>query len=762
MLAKKLTYISCGDDAVIRMVTMDYGEIENLDGRHEGRLISELELPVYEVTWPEVEAVLAKTCGGEEIRQRIHKGFQSRTNTAPEVQPDPSGCEYGTSSSAHPQPNGKTWTLVILSDLKPTGQNLKAGILRRMLASALPLGTDMAIYLNGERLMSPKVNFPVTCEWVIGPELEFETLTVASHEDTAPDTRHSGQLSNAVETEAMPAQSIVSIEYGNEDVPYAKIPGIGRITGRVRLYRDKISGGKSEKHGASNGFLINVRGRLVNQGDPSFGEKNLSHAAWARFRMTVRADGLDDFITTNREQFQDRREVSVFRAFLRKAFNKARGLFDDDKSAVMPDGGDYLVRNLGFVSLKPLQSVVSESLRMEPPFPDLFDESDITDREAHREEWLKSTTEDIGSALGEVRFGEYADASFVKYKVSDRSIVVNKKHPFVQEHARGKAGKILLRNLAMITVLSDVQGINIGIDPRMMDTMRGYRDSLMRYSAVKDRRSGDLVWSLLLRSHHDNENFQLLEAASAEALRYLGFEVTRMGKSGEPDGLARAHLLPPKTGSVGGSAPTPNYSFTYDTKATGKSKVKTNNVRLDAIVQHRDMYKADYALVIAPDFASGSSIHRFEAQRVTPLKTRDLGTLLQHTVRYGAVSLGKLQEMFELYDPCEVSYWVAGLDEYLRSNRRLTIDVFLKALVKLKEDVTDELPPALIGMECNRIVGRHKVKSDDVRTLAKGLEGIAPDLIAYKNGQIELNTTAVRLRETVMSQLENREYANAK
>jgi hypothetical protein len=121
------------------------------------------------------------------------------------------------------------------------------------------------------------------------------------------------------------------------------LPGVGRVTGRVRLFADRISGGKSDERGASNGFHINVLGRVINQSDPSFGEENLSHAAWARFRMTVRADGLNPFLTTNREQFKECEELEIFRAFLRKVFNKARTVYDSDQNADMPDGGDLLV-----------------------------------------------------------------------------------------------------------------------------------------------------------------------------------------------------------------------------------------------------------------------------------------------------------------------------------------------------------------------------------------------------------------------------------
>ena len=751
VLARKLTYVSCGNDGVIRKVTMDYGEIEQRNGPKQDKLLSELVLPVYELTRNALDAELAENGSYKEIRNCINTDFQHHVDTAQQERTDVGLSEYGELCSAPLQPDGTTWTLVILSDLKPVGQGLKIGILRRMLSSALPLGAEMRIYLNGEWLRSPKMDVPIEKKWKIGPELKFTSICVDRYSDAAAEEETAFESNDPGGTK----QNNVSIMLENEPEPHVNLPGIGKVIGQVTLFADKVSGGKSDMRGASNGFHINVLGRVVNQSDPSFGEKNLSHAVWSRFRMTVRADGLDDFLTTNREQFQERRELAVFRAFLRKAFNKARSWYDEDDKATMPDGGDVLVQSLGFISLKPLRNVVSESLREGPPLPDLLDESGIEDREGHRAAWKKDTAYDIGSALGEVRFGEYPDDSFVKYKVSDRSIVVNNHHPFVQEHARSRAGKLLLRSLAMVTVLSDIQGVDVGINPRMLHAMRRYRDSLMRRSALKDRRSGESIRSLLAQSQHDTKSFKRLEAITADALRFLGFEVELLGKSGEPDGVAKAFSLPPRNDSRN-RPPAQVYSFTFDAKSTGKTHVETNNIRLDAVVKHKGDHDADYALVIAPGYSGGASTERFAEQRVTPITTSDLGTLVRYTVTYGAVSLGKLREVFGLFAPREVEQWVSELGQHLKEQRKLTIDVFLQALKAAESSVTDELPPAVIGIECNKIVGDFEVKSDEVRILARGLEVIVPDLIAFRDDQIVLNTSAERLAEAITSQLEKR------
>ena len=42
-----------------------------------------------------------------------------------------------------------------------------------------------------------------------------------------------------------------------------------------------------------------------------------------------------------REKFRERRELKIFRAFLRRAFNKARTLYDSDENVGMPDGSSH-------------------------------------------------------------------------------------------------------------------------------------------------------------------------------------------------------------------------------------------------------------------------------------------------------------------------------------------------------------------------------------------------------------------------------------
>jgi len=730
VLAGHLTYICKASDGVIRRVTMDYGDIDKK--ADVDKLISQLTLNLFEVSDDELSDALASVVDGEETLKLITGETKVE---APATDIDNS--EFGGVPATLKKEKGDTWTLVILSNLKPTGRGLKVGVLKRMLEAALPLHSEMQICVNGERLGSSKLDTKVMKEWVIGPSLTLTDIELGEGD----------------------AKETIPISSGDEPYSYIEIPEIGRVTGKVTLYEDKISGGKSDERGASNGFFVNVLGRVVNQSDLSFGAENLSHAAWARFRMTVRADGLNALLNTNREQFRERHALAVFRAFLRKAFNVARQHYDSDTNAEMPDGGDVLVKSLGVLSLAPLRSIVSETLRTQPPIPGLFDETGVGNRESRRNDWRENTAENIGNALKRVKYEKVEDDSFVKFRIADNTIVINKDHPFVTEHSRTKAEKELMRTIAMVNLLSDVYALEAGVEPEKMRSIRDFRDQLMRFRALQRRKSGLHIAQILLSAQHNSLASKQLEKILGDALHYLGYSIRELGKSGEPEGIASAYAFPAErlVPTEEDSEP-PVYRFTYDAKSTKHEAAKTGNVSLDGINEHKLRYKADYALVVAPGFEQGALKVRCEQLKITPMNARDLGRLLEYTVEYGAIPLDVLREAFGLYDPDAVTSWVSGLENTLKKNRKLTIDVFLKALDTLKGKVPDVLHPSIISLTCRTALGVLTVTDEDVVRLVRGLAILVPDLVGIdENSRIVVNASPERVAAAVAKQLDKRQ-----
>ena len=746
VLAGKLTYICKADDGLIHRVTMDYSRAIPDDGEQQERLMSEVKLPLYEVDEDQIKDALQHVDGGAKLLEIIDQGF-------PKPDKELTEDEFRAPKAELERPSENTWTLVILSSLKTTGRSLKIGFLRRMLQAALPIGSEMAIFLNDDLLSSSKLVLDKEEEWIIGPELEISSIEIDESDDEEGENAQSGG-DDLLTTSDTGNNGVTEIPVTASDSPWPhiEIPGIGRVTGQVQLFRDRISGGKSDERGASNGFHVNVLGRVINQQDISFGQANLSHAAWARFRMTVRADGLNNYLTTNREQLTECREVAIFRAFLRKAFNKARQQYDSDGESGLSDGGDVLVKSLGVISLKPLRNVVAETLKSQSPLPGLFDESGLNDREDMSRTWQQETSENIGSALGAIRYGQVDDGSFVKYRLEDRSMVVNRDHPFVAEHSRTRAEKELLRTIAMVNFLTDVYVLDLGIEPKILQDIRSYRDRLLQFKALQRRKSGIHIAKLLRQVKHDSTNSRKFEAVLSDALRYLGFEVKDMAKSGEPEGVASAYTYPTKQPTEQEKQP-PLYKFTFDAKSSKHDAARTGNIDLAAITEHRKKYRADYALVVAPGFSGDAIGNRCESSRVTPLTAADLGMLLKYTVEYGAINLVTFKEVFGLFRPDQVRNWVQKLGERLAKNRVLTLNIFLKSLEFMKGDVPDAIPAAMFAYICKTKL-RKNVEKKDVLALAKGLEILIPDLIGVENDEIIVNASIQRVAAAIERQLE--------
>lgn len=472
--------------------------------------------------------------------------------------------------------------------------------------------------------------------------------------------------------------------------------------------------------------------------------------------MAVRADGLNAFLTTDREKFKERRDLKIFRAFLRRCFNFARSNYDSDTNAAMPDGGDVLVKSLGVMSLSPLRNVVSEALKSQSlPIRNLFDDQGITDREEKRKSWRDNTSDNIKNALSEVKYEAIGDDSFVKFRLSDNTIVVNKEHPFVVEHSRSKAEKELMRTIAMVNLLSDVYALDIGIAPSALQEVREYRDRLMRFRAMQQRRSGTYIAKLLLQTQNDSSHSYRLEAVLSDALRYLGFEVQDLAKSGEPEGIARAYPTPSYAHATADDPAPPLYSFTFDAKSSKNDVAATGNIKLDGVVEHRERYKANYALVVAPGFSDGALAERCAQQKVTPMTAVDLGKLLEYTVEYGALPVTELRKVFDLHDPVAVTQWVSDFEGWLQKKRPLTLDIFLKALNNLKGQVPDVLPAGTLALECRRSLKAVSVTDEHVIALARGLSILIPDLVGVDGDKLVVNASAERVAAAVAKQLDN-------
>src|SRR5262249_10227458 len=114
-----------------------------------------------------------------------------------------------------------SWTVAIMSSLKPKVHELKPGFLKWVLSSALPLRPDFGIWLNGERLISSKQGKGLLKKWIIGKDIV--TLPRPAPKNLA-------------------ANEDVNVDESSENRFGLEVPGLGRVTGYAGAYKDLLTG----------------------------------------------------------------------------------------------------------------------------------------------------------------------------------------------------------------------------------------------------------------------------------------------------------------------------------------------------------------------------------------------------------------------------------------------------------------------------------------------------------------------------------------
>jgi hypothetical protein len=718
ILANQLTHICKASDGQIRAITMDFRVIDHA-AQSSALHIEKLPLAVRELSLADLTTLLSSSDAGNAALALINAGVP-RLAQAPDYEN-----EFGLPDEKPPAKKG-TWTLVVLSALKSEGRKLQQGWIKRILRSALPLGTTISVKFNTEVLYSSKSTKDIEAEWVLGPNLGIDALTL---EDG---------------TEAL-------VTGHAKPYPHVEIAGLGIVTGRGRIYKSKLSGGKSDQIEASNGFFVNVLGRVIKPEDPYFGIDNLSHSAWAKFRATIRSDGLDKRLSVNRESISESPELYIVRALLKKLFNKARAAHDAAIQAGWPDAGAVLTEKWGSIPFEPLMRVVSERLSGIPP--GFVDTSKVADLAAEQRHWETITPND---AIRDVTVEDGAtEDRLVKYDLATRRIVVNGNHPFSREHGTTQEQLRLLRDTALVDLLTQAYMTDIGIPDDRLKEISDYRERAYRLVAQVGRRSAAQIATLLVEATNHAKGF---ERIVGDALEHIGFSVSRLGASGEPEGVATA----PITAAFGTVEDKKRlYKFTYDAKSSQHGKVSTQNIGFAGLARHRADYQADHTLVVAPEFADGALQKEATSSNVTPIRAKDLAALVMLTVGFGPLDLAQFRTIFDLHDPDGVAEWIKQLEAAQKKLPQLPLDTIIQALdviIKDNPDRPDALSCDLVAEQCRKLLTNKNFPSKfDVAKAIRGLALTVPNIIGIADSgfEITLSASPTKIKEALAIQLNN-------
>lgn len=642
------------------------------------------------------------------------------------------------------------WTISIMSSLKPKVHEIKPGILRWILSTALPLRPDFSIRLNGQMLTPSKEAKGRLNSWVLGKDLVELPKPSPKGAITLEDT---------------------SVALSSEHRFGFNVPRLGRITGYAEAYKDLLTGGKSDEIGRSHGFFVYVYGRLLNVDDGHFGisPDELRHGTFGRFRLVVHMDGLDDGLRSNREAISAGPLLETAQDVLRGIFNAVRPTIEKHDRNEEP--GAKLARKLAAspasLSRDPiveLSRAVAEgksksrylivpAYESEEAREEFF--ADLSQRAQVPDQFVTDVAIDLDGSSHD---------GIVRFDTETGRLRLNGWHPFVatfyDEFTNKRMGQPL-ELFAMAEVLVEAHLHSIGVRAAMIDEFLSTRDQLLRHLANDSGRQSALSISNALSDARNSPN--RLEECVCNAFRSLGFDVTPLGKSGQPDGVATAYLSADDAGSPR------RYSVSLEAKSKERSdaKVSAKDVGVATIIRHRNKLECDHAIVVGPSFptsdgddsALGESIREDRRKSAAEGKNRTITLItvdeLARLVRLRPLKQVGLQKIRELFKECSLPEQSADWVESIRKTpvenppyRRIvdTVEKLQKRFKKAPVRYSD------LRVEFSHLVPPIEYETDDeIAELCKAMAQMAPGAIFASSDRVELDQSA----ENVIAAIED-------
>lgn len=686
VLAWRLTHIS-KVDGVIRMTSMNFRRLAEV---HQYNNTDPIVLDLKELSEPQAMDLMT------DIKERDEDAW---------------GLMFG--DEAKP-----SWTAARLSDFKDLYDKLSYGRLDWVLRTGLPLHGEFQIWLNGGKLESSKESRSRILEFELG-----------SADDDAATT---------LGLDLHPRGGVV-------------IPGIdGAITGRAEVFEKRLTEGKSDQYGRSNGFFVRVRGRVVNLEDALFGLSTLNHATWSRFSMEINADGLRDHLLSSREGVRESDAVDSLKRYMLAVFNKCRKAYDDFVD--LAQNGIDIKSLLTAAPSAFLTEPIIETVRiaLESGEESYYTAAPALENETDPGEWFGEYAAEVESEpFTEVvveKTGEYDRV--VRYYPSSRRLVVNSEHPFIDKLLAGGKGNAPAALFGSSEFLIEAILQDYGVSRQTSINLLADRDKVLRIIAG-DQPSTAIEALRLLKSALDHD--KALERAVGAAFRVLGFEYERRGGNvGGTDGVLYARL------GRGAGVDSDDYKIVYDAKQTNRPSVPADKIDFASLETFRKNERANYGFFVAKGFEGsgtpgGKINEKLEAsrdagQKLSLLQVDQLRRLVELHYKFG-VPLTKVRSLFaEARGVDGVEEWLDQLEADLKANgRRVPL---LKLLEQLESQKTDEL--AVPSIKVARVVdpSLKAFRPEDLSASLRAVETIIGTRwieVNVANDEVRLHGTASQI-----------------
>lgn len=678
ILARKLTYISKKNDRYI-LATMDYDLIQN-NKEKESLLIDERE-----ISEKEAEQLLGSYLKGKSSFELFgEKAVQ-------------------------------TWTISILTDLKPKAAEISEGRLKWILRTALPLNPNFKLFYNGVLIESSKVKVPIMKEWVFGKEDK-----TANELDFAQCREENEQY-------------------------FVDFENLKGVKGTITLYTDSLVDGKSSSLGRSHGIFLSIRGRLINLDDPLLGMEAFSHGVFNRTRIVVDADELDNNLTSTREAVKESLPFKQLKEYIKKKFNNEvrRFYFEQEQKASEKKTVSYRLAQTSYTTSKrPIYNFIKNYYDSEIVNPVLIEKPTIDEKDILIRAYEKDL-ETGEQVIEEIKWDILgSEEPIAKLNLKSRTLTINELHPYIANYSDAYTSNIPLESMAITEVLTEAHLYEIGIPEETVNEIMKKRDITLRQLALADR-VGIPAVAMLVKDSLANPTG--LEEAVYRALSALGFETSRIGGNGEPDGKANAIL------GYDENSKSKNYSLTFDAKSTKTKAIAAGTAHLSALKRHQKKYNAEYCIEVAigyqgeDDPESAISVEA-RMQKVTIITAKDLVKLL-FLATPKQIGLDKLRSLFDTcYSPLEVHEWIEKIEkaEVYKPPYYDIIDV----IYELQKE--DNEPPTIrvVRKELNRKLNE-KFLTPQVIEWVKVLCALVPGCVSIENEFVGVQATPESIKSRI-------------
>lgn len=624
----------------------------------------------------------------------------------------------------------ESWTVAIISDLKPMAIELSVGKLRWVLSTAMPLRDDFSQYLNGQKVVASKASVNQVGTWVLGKDF-------SSIPSPAPK-----------ELEVDADENFSQAEYQH----YLLVDKLlGPVSGYLELFEDPIDGGKSEAVGRSNGFFVYVHGRLINPDDSGFGidRNSLRHGTFSRFRLVINIDRLDASLRSSRETLLADPVVARTRELLRGLFNFARTRLDEHETKITRErrASQRFADSPASLTERPILRMVVDSYeeRIRSRHLVSIDKKSFPTVE-DLVAFLESNISDKGGLIGDVVYEDLGTSlPMAMLDSASRQLSINLEHPFVAHFAdefNDRKKNLPLELFAMAEILLEAGIRDAGLGDSAVSTVLDSRDELLRHLARSSgtRNSITVAQGLMASLTSAKE----LELALVEVFQQLGFEAIPKAAKDEQDGLAEAFLPAGEHGNG-------QYRVSLEAKSKEKpgGKVKKSAVEVSTIARHRDEAECDFAIVVGPDFETGPDdngavMREIRADRdknpnkgITLMRAKDLARLVR-LAPIKRVNLAMIRELLvTCQSPAEAEEWVNEVER--KNTEPRPHQQILETVWKLQQDDRDHTVDYNSLRTALRYEKQMMIVDAELRDECLALSRMAPGYFVARDDRVELN-----------------------